>query len=163
MVKKGPCSHCRVNCTPLWRNGPAEKPVLCNACGSRYKLKGHLQNYLPKHHKYYGELHLNVEDQLSEHNGSSNESSPDLHYVSEQDFGNIPTRKRSEVVYREMTPLERFEKQLLSLYRSEKQPKERFPEEDTLVDNVNNFIPTTEIGLGLVLLRQIRDHSDFHF
>jgi len=83
--------------------------------------------------------------------------------VNISDFGNIPTRKRSEVVYREMTPLERFEKQLLSLYRSEKQPKERFPEEDTLVDNVNNFIPTTEIGLGLVLLRQIRDHSDFHF
>jgi len=62
------------------------------------------------------------------------------------------------VVYREMMPLEKFQKQLLSLYRSEKQPNETSPEEDMLVDNVNSFIPSTEIGLGTVLLRQIRDH-----
>ncbi|QCD76486.1 hypothetical protein DEO72_LG1g105 [Vigna unguiculata] len=150
MVKKGPCSHCRIN---------TEKPVLCNACGSRYKLKGHLENYLPKHYKNYGENHINVEvsDQLSEH-GNSNESNPDFNYISEQDFGNnIPTRKRSRVVYRQMTALEEFEKQLLSLYRSEKQPNERSTEEDILLDNVNEFIPSTEIGLGVVLLRQILD------
>lgn len=35
--------------TPLWRNGPPEKPVLCNACGSRYRLRGTLANYIPKH------------------------------------------------------------------------------------------------------------------
>lgn len=35
--------------TPLWRNGPPEKPVLCNACGSRYRLRGTLNNYAPKH------------------------------------------------------------------------------------------------------------------
>ncbi|KAK2664802.1 hypothetical protein Ddye_003376, partial [Dipteronia dyeriana] len=35
--------------TPLWRNGPPEKPVLCNACGSRYRLRGTLLNYTPKH------------------------------------------------------------------------------------------------------------------
>lgn len=35
--------------TPLWRNGPPEKPVLCNACGSRYRLRGTLINYAPKH------------------------------------------------------------------------------------------------------------------
>ncbi|KAK4845646.1 hypothetical protein QYF36_018985 [Acer negundo] len=35
--------------TPLWRNGPPEKPVLCNACGSRYRLRGTLLNYAPKH------------------------------------------------------------------------------------------------------------------
>lgn len=35
--------------TPLWRQGPAEKPVLCNACGSRYRHWGTLDNYLPKH------------------------------------------------------------------------------------------------------------------
>ncbi|XP_017434864.1 GATA transcription factor 26 [Vigna angularis] len=146
MVKKGPCSHCRIN---------TEKPVLCNACGSRYKLKGHLDNYLPKHYKNYGENHLSVE--VSEH-GNSNESNPDFHFISEQDFGNnVPTRKRSKVVYREMTPLEEFRKQLLSLYRSEKQPKERSPEEDILLDNVNGFIPSSEIGLGVVLLRQILD------
>ena len=35
--------------TPLWRNGPAHKPVLCNACGSRWRTKGTLENYVPQH------------------------------------------------------------------------------------------------------------------
>ncbi|KAK4489176.1 hypothetical protein RD792_004970, partial [Penstemon davidsonii] len=35
--------------TPLWRNGPPEKPVLCNACGSRWRTKGTLTNYTPLH------------------------------------------------------------------------------------------------------------------
>ncbi|XP_065006401.1 GATA transcription factor 26-like isoform X2 [Musa acuminata AAA Group] len=35
--------------TPLWRNGPPEKPVLCNACGSRWRTKGSLTNYVPLH------------------------------------------------------------------------------------------------------------------
>ncbi|KAI7753708.1 hypothetical protein M8C21_027348 [Ambrosia artemisiifolia] len=33
--------------TPLWRNGPPDKPVLCNACGSRWRTKGSLVNYTP--------------------------------------------------------------------------------------------------------------------
>ncbi|KAF8715184.1 hypothetical protein HU200_027739 [Digitaria exilis] len=37
--------------TPLWRNGPADKPVLCNACGSRWRTKGSLANYTPMHRK----------------------------------------------------------------------------------------------------------------
>ncbi|CAN0842639.1 GATA transcription factor 26 [Linum grandiflorum] len=40
---------CFVICTPLWRNGPPEKPVLCNACGSRWRTKGTLLNYTPLH------------------------------------------------------------------------------------------------------------------
>ncbi|PHT45526.1 hypothetical protein CQW23_14684 [Capsicum baccatum] len=35
--------------TPLWRNGPPEKPILCNACGSRWRTKGTLLNYTPLH------------------------------------------------------------------------------------------------------------------
>lgn len=35
--------------TPLWRNGPPDKPVLCNACGSRWRTKGSLTNYTPLH------------------------------------------------------------------------------------------------------------------
>ncbi|KAI0520150.1 hypothetical protein KFK09_007621 [Dendrobium nobile] len=49
MAKHGPCRHCGVTCTPLWRNGPPEKPVLCNACGSRWRTKGSLANYTPLH------------------------------------------------------------------------------------------------------------------
>ncbi|KAI3918635.1 hypothetical protein MKX01_041955 [Papaver californicum] len=49
MGKQGPCFHCGVTSTPLWRNGPPEKPVLCNACGSRWRTKGTLTNYTPLH------------------------------------------------------------------------------------------------------------------
>nr|GMC57834.1 GATA transcription factor 26-like [Ipomoea batatas] len=35
--------------TPRWRAGPEEKPVLCNACGSRWRLRGNLNDYVPKH------------------------------------------------------------------------------------------------------------------
>ncbi|CAH9114134.1 unnamed protein product, partial [Cuscuta europaea] len=49
MGKQGPCYHCGITSTPLWRNGPPEKPVLCNACGSRWRTKGTLANYTPMH------------------------------------------------------------------------------------------------------------------
>ncbi|XP_057510088.1 GATA transcription factor 26-like [Actinidia eriantha] len=49
MGKHGPCYHCGVTSTPLWRNGPPEKPILCNACGSRWRTKGTLVNYTPLH------------------------------------------------------------------------------------------------------------------
>ncbi|XP_047323602.1 GATA transcription factor 27-like isoform X2 [Impatiens glandulifera] len=49
MGKHGPCCHCGVTSTPLWRNGPPEKPILCNACGSRWRTKGTLENYTPLH------------------------------------------------------------------------------------------------------------------
>lgn len=37
--KQGPCSHCGATSTPLWRKGPPDRPVLCNACGTRWKVK----------------------------------------------------------------------------------------------------------------------------
>ncbi|CAN4127701.1 unnamed protein product [Withania somnifera] len=49
MGKQGPCYHCGVTSTPLWRNGPPDKPILCNACGSRWRTKGTLVNYIPLH------------------------------------------------------------------------------------------------------------------
>ncbi|KAJ7517882.1 hypothetical protein O6H91_21G044300 [Diphasiastrum complanatum] len=49
MGKQGPCYHCGTTTTPLWRNGPLDKPVLCNACGSRWRTKGTLDNYMPMH------------------------------------------------------------------------------------------------------------------
>ncbi|KAK1262083.1 GATA transcription factor 26 [Acorus gramineus] len=49
MGKHGPCYHCGVTSTPLWRNGPPDKPILCNACGSRWRTKGTLTNYTPLH------------------------------------------------------------------------------------------------------------------
>ncbi|CAH8318410.1 unnamed protein product [Eruca vesicaria subsp. sativa] len=55
MGKQGPCCHCGVTSTPLWRNGPPEKPVLCNACGSRWRTKGSLVNYTPLHARAEGD------------------------------------------------------------------------------------------------------------
>ncbi|XP_010434646.1 PREDICTED: GATA transcription factor 26-like isoform X2 [Camelina sativa] len=55
MGKQGPCYHCGVTNTPLWRNGPPEKPVLCNACGSRWRTKGTLVNYTPLHSRADGD------------------------------------------------------------------------------------------------------------
>ncbi|XP_049389203.1 GATA transcription factor 26-like [Solanum stenotomum] len=49
MGKQGPCFHCSVKQTILWRNGPPEKPVLCNACGSRWRVRRTLDGYIPRH------------------------------------------------------------------------------------------------------------------
>ncbi|KAF5206366.1 Gata transcription factor 26-like [Thalictrum thalictroides] len=49
MGKDGPCYHCGITSSPLWRNGPPGKPILCNACGSRWRTKGTLVNYTPLH------------------------------------------------------------------------------------------------------------------
>lgn len=38
----GPCDHCRATESPQWRRGPPSKPVLCNACGTRYRRTGQL-------------------------------------------------------------------------------------------------------------------------
>ncbi|XP_060169997.1 GATA transcription factor 26-like [Lycium barbarum] len=51
MGREGPCLHCGIKKTPLWRPGPPAKPVLCNACGSRWRTKGTLDDYIPKHGK----------------------------------------------------------------------------------------------------------------
>ncbi|KAL1213968.1 GATA transcription factor 27 [Cardamine amara subsp. amara] len=66
MGKQGPCYHCGVTSTPLWRNGPPEKPVLCNACGSRWRTKGTLLNYTPLHARAEGD-----ETEIEDHRAQS--------------------------------------------------------------------------------------------
>ncbi|KAI5678513.1 hypothetical protein M9H77_09463 [Catharanthus roseus] len=36
MDSQGPCFHCGTNESPLWIYGPTDKPVLCNACGTKW-------------------------------------------------------------------------------------------------------------------------------
>ncbi|KAL4452489.1 hypothetical protein ABPG75_008151 [Micractinium tetrahymenae] len=43
----GPCCHCGTRNSCCWRRGPPSKPVLCNACGSRYLVKRSLEGYQP--------------------------------------------------------------------------------------------------------------------
>ncbi|OUS43703.1 GATA-4/5/6 transcription factor [Ostreococcus tauri] len=38
----GPCDHCGALESPQWRRGPAAKPMLCNACGTRYRRTNNL-------------------------------------------------------------------------------------------------------------------------
>ncbi|XP_058732934.1 uncharacterized protein LOC131604518 [Vicia villosa] len=70
----------------------------------------------------------------------------------------IPTKKRSPVVYVRMTfarltPIEKFQKQLLDEWNEQEKLSESSEEEDILLfDNKNNFIPDSEIGLGCILL-----------
>ncbi|ESW31592.1 hypothetical protein PHAVU_002G250800 [Phaseolus vulgaris] len=138
--KLGPCFHCGIDVTPLWRNGPEDKPVLCNACGSRYKKRGSLglEDYLPKNFQpqYFGK-YKDLKVDKSAHLWSTK----------------IPTRKRSEVVYKEITPLERFHIRLLQMSKNYRNPTESPSEEVLLLNNVNNFIPCNEIGIGCVILK----------
>ncbi|CAA2974796.1 GATA transcription factor 26-like [Olea europaea subsp. europaea] len=81
MGKQGPCYHCGVTSTPLWRNGPPEKPVLCNACGSRWRTKGTLANYFPLHAR-------------SEPNGFEDYKVLKVKNISMNDRANILKRKK---------------------------------------------------------------------
>lgn len=37
LALRGPCCHCGTTISSQWRSGPADKPVLCNACGLYYR------------------------------------------------------------------------------------------------------------------------------
>lgn len=43
----GGCANCGALTSPCWRKGPEEARHLCNACGSRYLVKGTLEGYKP--------------------------------------------------------------------------------------------------------------------
>lgn len=43
----GGCANCGALTSPCWRKGPEEAKHLCNACGSRYLVKGTLEGYKP--------------------------------------------------------------------------------------------------------------------
>lgn len=45
----GPCDHCGAADSPQWRRGPASKPMLCNACGTRYRRTNTLGPSTPVH------------------------------------------------------------------------------------------------------------------
>ncbi|KAL4543199.1 hypothetical protein Ndes2526B_g03861 [Nannochloris sp. 'desiccata'] len=41
------CDHCGATESPQWRKGPEEKPILCNACGTRYRRTQQLGPPIP--------------------------------------------------------------------------------------------------------------------
>nr|XP_027192451.1 GATA transcription factor 26-like [Cicer arietinum] len=133
--------------TPLWRKGPDEKPVLCNACGSRYKVKGTLENYLPKN----AQPHSYLKHQKEYNQFLKPSNSPAGGINTNLWSTKIPSKKRSPV--KRVPPMEKFHKQLLRLWESEKQHNDSSLDNILLFENINNFIPKNEIGIGCILLK----------
>ncbi|KAL2343148.1 hypothetical protein Fmac_004433 [Flemingia macrophylla] len=65
----------------------------------------------------------------------------------------VPRGRRSWVPYKKISPMKKFRKQLVDLWNKHGNLDESSPEEVFLFNNVNNFIPSNEIGLGGVLLK----------
>ncbi|OIW00570.1 hypothetical protein TanjilG_24300 [Lupinus angustifolius] len=105
--------------------------------------RGTFKNYVPKHckqkqhHKYLKEM----------------KSRGKLKVFGDLLNFKIPTRKRSRMVLKNMTPMEMFQKQLLLLSKCDMEQNESYEEEVLLSNNGNNFIPNNEIGLGAILLK----------
>ncbi|KAI4303282.1 hypothetical protein MLD38_038931 [Melastoma candidum] len=89
MGKQGPCYHCGVTSTPLWRNGPPEKPVLCNACGSRWRTKGSLVNYTPLHCRIESVIHEEREFSEVKSMSSNKDRDVKLHNRKQNDHGMV--------------------------------------------------------------------------
>ncbi|XP_057419139.1 uncharacterized protein LOC130713384 [Lotus japonicus] len=131
--------------TPLWRHGPKDKPVLCNACGSRYRHAGHLENYTPSH--FRPEYLHNLQNLK---NPSSCCIATSVGKYSSLWGFKIPSRKRSK----RKSPMQRFQEDLLNLYISENPKPEESSQEGVLIEqNMNNYIPSNEIGLGVIRLK----------
>ncbi|KAL4291116.1 hypothetical protein GQ457_14G006650 [Hibiscus cannabinus] len=180
MGKQGPCFHCGVDHTPLWRNGPPEKPVLCNACGSRYRLGKPLENYTPRVCNIDAKRkRKHVAESTVTNNDSNSSSGPEGYYASSESstahYSNCVTvkqevpndhpvensenswknhsRKRSKVVYNSnLTTVQQLQKDLHSVLRDEFNGT--IESEDVLIYNLNNKLqfPPIEIGLGAILL-----------
>ncbi|XP_058089673.1 GATA transcription factor 26-like isoform X2 [Magnolia sinica] len=95
MRKQGPCCHCGITSTPLWRNGPPCKPVLCNACGSRWRTKGTLENYVPLHSVRFAPIDSEDSRNSQEPKISSKRKLKTLHKVN---------RSEGEIEVGEMIP-----------------------------------------------------------
>ncbi|KAK8582633.1 hypothetical protein V6N13_069405 [Hibiscus sabdariffa] len=162
--------------SPLWRNGPPEKPVLCNACGSRYRLGRPLENYRPKaHHNATKRKREAVAESSSTSSSgyyASSESSPshcpspitvkqeipdDAPVESWRGSWRSHSRRRSRAVHSGLSTIQKLQRDLQRILRDEFNGSTE-PEgaDDVLIYNLNpnqQQNPPTEIGLGAILLK----------
>ncbi|CAI9294302.1 unnamed protein product [Lactuca saligna] len=164
MVKEGPCYHCGIKETPLWRNGPEEKPVLCNACGSRWRTRKTLDNYIPKH--AMKELQGTETDEDSDYDPNPGSSSTKLttHGPNQLSFENAPKRRRTGFDQHALTPVEQFSKQLLDIAHEQPEVYLKKPNDgDVLIDRADVAKSTTlgtDLG-ALLLVPQLETPSNF--
>ncbi|XP_069151310.1 uncharacterized protein [Solanum lycopersicum] len=124
--------------TPHWRPGPPEKPVLCNACGTRWRVMGTLHNYIPRH--------ANRETQNMQME-ETNDKDPIWNPNS------VPKRKRSELAQHILSRVERLRRQLYNILQEPEFGNIPDGGEDaTIIYARNKYVPPNEIGLGGMLL-----------
>ncbi|XP_037480246.1 GATA transcription factor 27-like [Triticum dicoccoides] len=179
--KEGPCFHCRVMSSPLWRHGPPEKPVLCNACGTRWRKKGTLENYTPapqvqrKQPKKTPVRTTVKKEPYSDHNSLKTGDAADTFSNNPSAFGSalsysgsaqshareplVPSRKKSCVSRRKPSPLETLVDNLNSIMHEEQlcsgSGLGTIPgssEEDLLIYHSETPASCFEIGYGSMLL-----------
>ncbi|KAK8699187.1 hypothetical protein V6N13_115281 [Hibiscus sabdariffa] len=172
----------QISSTPLWRNGPPEKPVLCNACGSRYRIGKPLENYTPKLCNIDAKRkRKQMTESTVTKNGSNSSSGHGRYYASsESSTSHYPncvivkqevpddhpvenlesswknhSKKRSKVVYSSnLTTIQQLQKDLHGVLRDEFNGT--IESEDVLIYNLNHNrlqFPPIEIGLGAILLK----------
>ncbi|KAJ4823277.1 hypothetical protein Tsubulata_028454, partial [Turnera subulata] len=136
--------------TPLWRNGPPEKPVLCNACGSRYRIRGTLENYAPMHTKLPVITHrdpkiLKIEEGFEEGQVERHAWNPP-----------IPSQKkqRSFQNHQSLTPIQMLQREFGNILKYQCVSFFKETAEDVLIFKKNNLqVQGNEIGVGIVRLK----------
>ena len=84
----GPCDHCGALDSPQWRRGPASKPCLCNACGTRFRRTNFLAPVANNNNN-------NNKDNNKQDNGEDNNGSTGGVNKRNLDMDGQSTKKRS--------------------------------------------------------------------
>ncbi|KAF7019698.1 unnamed protein product [Triticum aestivum] len=186
--KEGPCCHCRVMSSPLWRHGPPEKPVLCNACGTRWRKKGTLDNYTPapqvqRKQPNKTPIRTTVKKEPSSHHNSLKTGDAADTSNSPSGFGSalsysgsaqshareplVPSRKKSCIGRRKPSTVEALAEDLNSIMHEEQlcpgSAVRTIPgssDEDLLIYHVDTPASCFEIGYGSMLLRHPNSGSE---
>ncbi|XBI97259.1 hypothetical protein VPH35_033433 [Triticum aestivum] len=187
--KEGPCFHCRVMSSPLWRHGPPEKPVLCNACGTRWRKKGTLDNYTPapqvqrKQPKKTPVRTTVKKEPSSDHNSLETGDAADTFSNNPSGFGSalsysgsaqshareplVPSRKKSCIGRRKPSTVEALAEHLNSIMHEEQlcsgSTVRTIPgssDQDLLIYHRETPASCSEIGYGSMLLRHPNSESE---
>ncbi|KAJ8447169.1 hypothetical protein Cgig2_022898 [Carnegiea gigantea] len=72
------CTHCQIEKTPQWREGPMGKKTLCNACGLRHKSGRLLPEYRPAASPTFDDAkHSNFHKKVEKMRGNAKRSEED--------------------------------------------------------------------------------------